>query len=449
MGGTEVYVANLTQELSHLGVDSCIAIASQADENHTYEGVRVCRYSACKQSERLIDYYGGTNEPDPGFVRMLEREKPDLLHLHAYSSFTSLGMVRIAKQRHIPVLFTYHTPTATCQRGTMLHWGEKPCDGRLNLHACARCTLDGLFQPKAESGKPKVETKRILAWLAGTLPPALGSVLGQCGLQGGVWTALRMTELIHSSQATTRAFLTEVNHIVAVCQWVKAVLIRNEVAEERITLCRQGFGGGKAERRELDNGKHETPAKTSDLRLCFFGRLDHTKGVHLLIQVMRTMPQASLQLDIYGVVQGEAGGKYEQKLRQMAAGDNRIKFCPPVTTAEISGRMKQYDLLVVPSQILETGPLVVLEAFAAGLPVIGSRLGGIGELVEDEVNGILVEAGSTAAWRVALARFFDEPMLLGKLRRGIQPPRRMKDVAKDMMVTYNRLLTTQPPCALL
>ncbi len=102
-------------------------------------------------------------------------------------------------------------------------------------------------------------------------------------------------------------------------------------------------------------------------------------------------------------------------------------------------RLRDYDLLVVPSQWLETGPLVVLEAFAAGIPVLGSRLGGIAELVKDGENGILVEADSVAAWAAALNRLSRESELLRRLRSGVRPPRTMADVAEEMLALYHSI----------
>ena len=69
--------------------------------------------------------------------------------------------------------------------------------------------------------------------------------------------------------------------------------------------------------------------------------------------------------------------------------------------------LSRIDVLAVPSQWLETGPLVVLEAFAAGTPVIGSDLGGIRELVSDGRDGLLVphddvrrlDCGNDSVWR--------------------------------------------------
>ena len=75
-----------------------------------------------------------------------------------------------------------------------------------------------------------------------------------------------------------------------------------------------------------------------------------------------------------------------QNLRRIASNDHRVRFLDAIPLGEIVSVLAQYDILVVPSQWLETGPLVVYEAFSAGIPVLGSRLGGIAELVRDGVT---------------------------------------------------------------
>ena len=123
----------------------------------------------------------------------------------------------------------------------------------------------------------------------------------------------------------------------------------------------------------------------------------------------------------------------------MAQGDGRIQFYAPVPASEVVATISRYDLLAVPSQCLETGPLVVLEAFAAGVPVIGSKLGGIAELVQAGFNGILVEAGSAEAWAAGLAKLAGEPRFLEQLRSGIRPPRMMATVAEETVTLYEQL----------
>jgi len=102
--------------------------------------------------------------------------------------------------------------------------------------------------------------------------------------------------------------------------------------------------------------------------------------------------------------------------------------------------MREYHAVTVPSQCLETGPLVILEAFAAGVPVIGSKLGGIAELVTDRVNGLLLEPYSIEAWRNAFENLCRNSHQVNALRAGIRPPRRMADVAVDMRILYSEVL---------
>src|SRR5207245_929905 len=66
-------------------------------------------------------------------------------------------------------------------------------------------------------------------------------VLRKSRRSGGIWTALRMRELVQRRHRATRALLTEVDHVVAVCEWVRDVLLRNRVPAEKITMCRQGI----------------------------------------------------------------------------------------------------------------------------------------------------------------------------------------------------------------
>jgi len=82
----------------------------------------------------------------------------------------------------------------------------------------------------------------------------------------------------------------------------------------------------------------------------------------------------------------------------------------------------------------------VLEAFAAGTPVIGSNLGGIAELIENEVNGILVETDSVEMWRQVLRRCGEDKTLIERLRRGIRSPKGMDAVAGEMLRIYSALL---------
>ncbi len=422
VGGTEVYVEALACQLHEQGHEVVVAAPGNRDDTYWHGGLAVRRFAVSEHAGDLRELYGeGDRQAAQAFGRILDEERPDLVHLHAFTRGVSMRLVRESKSRDIPVVFSYHTPTVSCQRGTLLRWGTKVCDGLLDVRTCARCTLHGhgLNRPASLA--------------VGSLPTGVGRLLGGVGASGGMWTALRMTELVELRHAAFRKLMAEVDHVIALCQWVKVLLLRNGVATEKVTVSRQGWC-------QVWSQPNQQPRQSGPLRVAFLGRMDATKGAHVLIQALRRIPQAPVQLDIYGVIQGEAGSSYLQRLKRLAADDTPIAFRDPIPAEDVVARLREYDLLAVPSQCLETGPMVVLEAFAAGIPVIGSNLGGIAELVEHDVSGLLVDPHSAEAWGWALETLSSDSGLLAKLRSGTQPPRSIRDSAAEMQMVYAEIL---------
>ena len=128
-------------------------------------------------------------------------------------------------------------------------------------------------------------------------------------------------------------------------------------------------------------------------------------------------------------------------LAVQAEQDPRLMLRTTVVPEKVVSVMAEYDLIAVPSRLLETGPLVVLEAFAAGVPVLGSNLGGIAELVRDGVDGILVAPNDAAAWAAAIGRLVEDRNAIDALRCRIAPPRTMDAAASDMAALYAEILT--------
>ncbi len=431
VGGTEVFVEALAHRLVERGVESVIAAPGTAEACGEHGGLRVWRYPVAMELQDVSEMYGeGDGVAAAAFERILERERPAVVHLHALTRGVSLRMLRAARRRGIPVIYTYHTPTATCQRGTLLRWGDEVCDGMMTERLCAACALEGRG------------VNRVVARALAALPMAVGRLCGQAGLQGGVWTAVRACELTSLRHRCAREFLAEADHVVAVCEWVRAVLLRNGVPAEKITLSRQGLcQNPEAGRSSVRNSPPRCTGEKAALRVAFLGRLDPTKGVDVLLRALKGVSELKLVLDIYGIVQGEGGERFRRTLQALAAGDSRISFHPPLAASEVVSALGSYDVLAVPSQWLESGPMVVLEAFAAGVPVIGSRLGGIAELVRDGVDGLLVEPANVMAWTETWRRVCTEADLLPRLRAGVRAPRTIEAVAGEMANLYDQLLT--------
>lgn len=423
VGGTEVYVAELARELAPLGIESVVAApaSGQAGARYDYDGVAVHRFPVAP-SDDIRDVYGdGDARAAAALDAVVAEERADVIHLHAFTRAASVRAARAAHSRGVPVVFTYHTPTASCVRGTLLRDGRDPCDGALVERRCAACLLES-------HGVPKPARTAIAA-----MPSRLGAALAAAGARGRWVTALRARELTGVRHDAFRTLLREADAVVAVCEWVRAMLLRAGADPKRLVLSRQGTPAGASVR-------HRAVESHGPLRLAYVGRLHPTKGLHVVLAALADRRELAVALDVYGVVQDAAGERYAEELRRLAGTDERVAFRPAVSANHVVSTLAAYHATVAPSQWLETGPLTVLESFAAGVPVLGSNLGGIAELVTHDRDGWLVSHASTAAWAAALARLATDRSLCARLRAGVRPPRTTADVARDMARLYESIV---------
>jgi glycosyltransferase involved in cell wall biosynthesis len=421
-GGTDLYVQSLCTYLTRLGVTTVIAAPGSHEHPYSVGGLRGRSFHQ-HDGSNPEDLYDGNSRSLAAFARILDEEGPDVVHLHVLTSACPPQLLAEAKRRNIATVFTLHTPTVTCQRGTLLHLGKEPCTERVDVNTCTSCALDAL-------GLPQVAARAL-----GAVPPAAGELLGKCGLRGDRWTTLRMSNLVHRRQVTLASFFQDVDRFVALSPWVENVLRVNGVPESKIVRSAHGV--------RLSVSRRAVWPRAFDhrLRLVHFGRVDATKGLAVLIAAVRALPDLPLELDLFAVVLDRAGQSVLEQLQSAAAGDARIRFLPPLHNDEVLVRVADYHMVVVPSQWMETGPLTVLEAFAAGVPVLGSDLGGIAEKVTDGVNGLLVRPfDSVAAWSATLKRAVQDSALLPALQRGVRPPRPALAVAEDMRGLYASLV---------
>jgi glycosyltransferase involved in cell wall biosynthesis len=425
-GGTEVYVAGLAEALRSYGVYSAIAAPGEVDTAYQHNDVQVFRFA----TERRADLDRAYGAPDlravQSFRALLTRVRPSIVHLHARTAAVSARLVDAAHDVGAKVLLTYHTPTVSCARGTMMWMGRAPCDGKLDRRRCTLCTL-------ALHGVPPLLRDAIAR-----TPRAVGDALGQARLAGGAFTALRLSSLIGAAQQRFGHLARKVDRVVVPCRWVRDVLQRNGVPESKLVLCRQGVSRHPASPASLLSNS-QCRSASGELLLGYFGRLDPTKGADVVIEALRRALKASVRFEIYGIRQPGCE-TYAAKLEDASAKDPRIALRPVLPPDAVSEAMARCDLVVVPSRCLETGPLVALEAFAAGTPVLGAGLGGIAELVTDQVDGLLIPPEDPDAWASAIAALAKAPQSVAHLRAGVRPPRTMDDVGHDMAGLYRTLL---------
>jgi glycosyltransferase involved in cell wall biosynthesis len=299
-----------------------------------------------------------------------------------------------------------------------MRWGRTPCDGEMKALRCAACYLHGLGVPQP------------LAWPMAALSPLMQHLCSRVPFCSLPLTRMR--------QQAARHWLGHMNRIVVLCQWGREVMRRNAIPAQKLRVVRHGLAAAGCHQQLEANSA--AGSERDLVKLAFFGRLDRTKGLHVLMNALEEQPDLKLELHGYMIADESARTSMRDVFARLQA-DVRVKLHPPVPPDQVVEVMAGYDAVVVPSVWLETGPLVVLEAFAAGVPVLGSDLGGIPEWVTHEQDGLLVRAGDPGAWSQVLSRFTHDPALRSRLRAGVKSPPTMADMAVKMDEIYREVLS--------
>jgi len=112
-----------------------------------------------------------------------------------------------------------------------------------------------------------------------------------------------------------------------------------------------------------------------------------------------------------------AGSGPLQPVVEAAQISDRIEYLGQQDPEQVRELMRQARVLLIPSLWFEGLPMVVPEAFGAGLPIIASRIGALETLIDDGANGLLAEPGNAESWVEAVRRFSTEPGLEQRLRQ--------------------------------
>ena len=146
-------------------------------------------------------------------------------------------------------------------------------------------------------------------------------------------------------------------------------------------------------------------------RLIFLARLEMDKGLAEALEACRRLPERC-RLRVFGPPMSGTD-------LSLIADHPRASYGGVLAPDEVPGVLSRHDLLVFPSYYGSEGyPGVVLEAFQCGLPVVAARWGGVAELVEHEVSGLLVAPRSAAALWSAIDRLLNDSDLYRRLREG-------------------------------
>lgn len=274
--------------------------------------------------------------------RLLQKEHPDIAHVHLIWGGMSPSILRVLKRHGIPVVHTAHDYRMVCPA-----YAFRTPDG----HICERCGGKHFYRCAVHACSKGSTAQSIMMAAEMYLRNLLFSP--ERVLDGIIFVS-RFSQQKHFQYAPQ-------------LQHVKSTVLYNTSPD---IDCR------------FDNRGQRS-------YFLYAGRLSEEKGPEMMISAFSAMPE--LQLKIAGA------GPLEESLRQQAKDCPNIVFEGYKSGDELRALVADASFVTVPSQCYENNPMSIIEAYAQGVPVIGSNLGGIPEIVEEGRTGFLFEAGDVSA----------------------------------------------------
>ena len=271
----------------------------------------------------------GSSEVAKKFEQLISDFKPDVVHLHNVHSHISPLVAKIAHENGIRVVWTLHDYKLICPVYTCLR----------NNETCEVC-----FKNKSGVIKHKCMKKSHLA-----------SILAY--LEGCYWSKKKLsaiTDMFISPSAFLKTKMVEAGYS---CEQIE--VLHNFMPEQVI------------------------PTPEKDDYYCYTGRLSAEKGIDTLLEAAEKLPY---KLKIIG------GGPLLDTYRNRYQTD-RIEFIGHTAPDKLYRIVSKARFLVIPSIWYENNPFSVIEALCLGTPVLGARIGGIPELIEEDKNGHLFAHG--------------------------------------------------------
>lgn len=278
---------------------------------------------------------------------VLEDFKPDVVHLNNFNYQLTPSIIYEIKAHKIPIVFTAHDLQLVCPNHLMVY-------GR-NGEVCERCITRGsisCFQGRCIHDS------------------AAKSLIG--AMENRLYKILKPYK--------------KIDVILCPSHFVEEKLKKNPQLEGRTVVLRNFIYG-------LD--KAQTYGARKDY-VIYFGRYSKEKGVKLLTEVCRELPEIRFVFAGKGELEEEVDAVQNIQNKGFMSGEELYRY---IAEARFS---------ICASEWPENCPFSVMESLRLGTPVIGTKTGGIPELINDKETGLLVEGGNKEALKEAILRLWND-----------------------------------------
>jgi glycosyltransferase involved in cell wall biosynthesis len=269
------------------------------------------------------------------FAALLDAEQPDLVHVHNTFITISPSIYSACSERDIPVVQTLHNFRLLCPAASFFR------DGKI----CSECPDHGLLR----------------------------SVLHGCYRNSrGATAAVALMLAVHGLSDTWRS----ITRFIALTEFARAKFVAAGFPADKFTV-KPNFADPDP-RERVGAGEYAL----------FVGRLAENKGVRVLLNAWKKLP-AQYPLHIVGDGPEEAALQAQARDLQLSG----VTFRGRLSHAAAVEAVKGARFTIVPSTWFEGFPMCIVESFACGTPVLCSRLGGMSQIVEDQVTGLYFNPG--------------------------------------------------------
>ena len=314
---------------------------------------------------------------DESFRSILRDWQPEVVHFTYLLWGLSVRMPIVCREENVPTVVTLTDYSLVCHRGQMFDWTMNRCFGPHPPDVCARCIREpGRFDGTRVELAAKRTAVRTLARVGGA-----GRVV--------------MPSDLEEREKAVRESIATVGHMVAPTSIIGEVFLKLGAPKERISHLCYGLDPSG-----LEEARMEPASKT--IRFGYLGQFTPHKGLAALleaVEIMRCRLPESVEpweLLLYGRATGGRNREYAIDLLAKDRGP-RVLVEKPFSPLEGGRILKGLNAVVVPSEWDENAPLTVLQARAAGVPIIASDVPGIREILEDGVHGVLCPVGDPHA----------------------------------------------------
>ncbi len=303
---------------------------------------KIFSFSSLKTLGRLLWSF----EARKKIKKLIQKERPQIAHLHNIYHQISPSILPILKKNKIPVIMTVHDFALISPSINMFANGQ--IYDKIIGRRYYRCLKD------------------------------------RC-VKGSFWLSLAAVLEMYFHHKILNIYQKNIDFFICPSSFLAKMLIRAGFDKNKICVLPN-----------FVEVEQVLPTTNNEKYLLYFGRLSAEKGIHVLLEAMKNIPEVKLK--VVGTGPEESNCQLKIKKDKL----KNVELLGYQSGTDLSKLIANSYAVVVPSVCYENCPLSILESLAFGKPVIASAIGGIPELIINNDNGLLVKAGEPTVLSAAL-----------------------------------------------